>query len=67
MELVVEAARVADWLPVSVPAPERGGVGAAVAAAGALALRARLQHRAGVRAELELFRVVLQKVTSEGS
>ena len=54
VELVVEAARVADWLPVSVPAPERGGVGAAVAAAGALALRARLQHRAGVRAELEL-------------
>ena len=54
MELVVEAARVADWLPVGVPAPERGGVGAAVAAAGALALRARLQHRAGVRAELEL-------------
>ena len=40
MELVVEAARVADWLPVGVPAPERGGVGAAVAAAGALALRA---------------------------
>ena len=56
MELVVEAARVADWLPVGVPAPERGGVGAAVAAAGPLALRARLQHRGGVRAELELFR-----------
>ena len=32
MELEVEAARVADWFPLGVPPPQRGGVGLAVGA-----------------------------------
>ena len=32
VELEVEAARVADWFPLGVPPPQRGGVGLAVGA-----------------------------------
>ena len=32
VDLEVEAARVADWFPLGVPPPQRGGVGLAVGA-----------------------------------
>lgn len=45
MQLVVEAARVADWLPGLVPPPQRGGRGLAVGAAGARPPRRALQRQ----------------------
>ena len=40
VELVVEAAGIAHWLPVSVPSPESCRAGSTIAAARALALGA---------------------------